>query len=272
MSSNKKLNVENMQPNILYFSKQCVHSQKFRQMLMKKPDLESTFIQLCVDGGGKIPKYVKSVPFIVVHDDKGQQLKLTDSSAFQWLHKQMEQLQGDFAAYDSGVMSSCLSDAYSFISDNGTTQAPVGHTFEWINEGEKPFNGTFGINTPNESTFGGGVDKRPKTDMERLIEERNRDLPQFQKPDSIDFTKPLNAPKRAESSYTPQARRQEARIAPSKRGIDFQNPNFKSMQQCAKQPAVKRPVNQPIRRAPVKNNTRPAIGGRALPAGWNRMR
>ena len=270
MSSNKKLNVENMQPNILYFSKQCAHSDKFRQMLMKKPDLESTFIQLCVDGGGKLPSYVRSVPFIVVHDTKGQQMRLTDGSAFQWLHKQMEQLQGDFAAYDLGVMSSCLSDTYSFISDNGTTQAPVGHTFEWINK-EKPFDGTFGINTPNESTFGGGVNKPPKTDMEKLVEDRNRDLPQFKKPDSIDFTKPLNAPKRAEASYTPQVRRQEAKIAPSKRGVDFQNPNFKPNQPI-RRAVVKKPVNQPIHRAPVKNNApRPAIRGRALPAGWNRM-
>lgn len=265
MSNNKKLNVENMQPNILYFSKQCAHSSKFRQMLMKKPDLEASFVQLCVDGGGKLPQYVRSVPFLVVHDEHGQQLRLTDSSAFQWLHKQMEQLQGDFAAYDSGVMSSSLSDQYSFISEEGTTQAPVGHTFEWINDGEKPFNGSFGgINTPSENTFGGGQDKRPKTDVEKLLEQRNRDIPRLQKPKEIDFSKPLHAPSRAASQYTAQVRRQEARIAPSKRGVDFCNPNFRANQPLGQ----KRPVNQPMN-APAK---RPQIGGRVLPAGWNRMK
>lgn len=255
-----------MQPNILYFSKQCLHSTRFRQMLIKKPDLEATFIKLCVDGGGKLPPYVKSVPFIVVHDTQGNQLRLTDSNAFGWLNQQMEQLAGDFEAYDGGVMSSSLSDCYSFLSDEGSTvNAPVGHTFEWINDSEKPFSGSFtGMNTPDEKTFGGGRDKIPKSDMDKLMESRNHDLPRLERPKEIDFRIPLNQQQqRAPASYVPSARQQEVKIAAPRQGVDFQNPRFQANQQT--------PVNQTIHRgAPTKRT--PNISGRALPPGWNRMR
>lgn len=270
----KKINVDNMQPNILYYSRQCLHSTRFRQMLIKKPDLESTFIKLCVDSGGKLPPYVTSVPFIVVHDSQGNQLRLTDSNAFGWLNQQMEQLAGDFEAYDGGVMSSSLSDCYSFLSDEGkTVDAPVGHTFQWINEQEKPFSGSFvGMNTPDEKTFGGGRDRMPKSDIDKLIESRNKDLPKLERPKEIDFRIPLNQQQtaavktRAPESYAQSARQREVRIAAPRQGVDFQNPKFQG-----NQPMKARPVNQTIHRAPPVKRS-PGINGRALPPGWNRMK
>jgi hypothetical protein len=235
---------------------------------MKKPDLESTFIQLCVDNltGNKLPPFVKSVPFIVVYDEKGQQLKLTDSAAFQWLNQKVEELAGNFEAYDSGVMSSSLSDSYAYISESGVCQAPTSHQFEWINTQEKPFLGSFSeatINTPNEETFGGGRDKAPKSDLEKIIEMRNRDLPNHQKPAEIDFSKPFHLqsnqqqqPNKQPQQYTPQARKQDVRMAAPQRGVDFQNPNF-NKQQPQQQRPLQQPVNRPI--APIQ--------GRALPRG-----
>jgi hypothetical protein len=279
----KKINVDNMQPNILYYSRQCLHSSRFREMLVKKPDLESTFIKLCVDGGGKLPPYVRSVPFIVVHDSQGAQLRLTDSNAFQWLNQQMEQLAGDFEAYDGGVMSSSLSDCYSFLSDEGSTvKAPVGHTFEWINDAEKPFNGTFsGMNTPDEKTFGGGTDRLPKSDIDKLIESRNQDLPKLQRPDEIDFRVPLNQQQhqRAPAAYAQSARQKEVRIPAPRQGVDFQSPRFQTGQPMMPRsgpvksgPIKSGPVNQSIHRAQPPKQRQAGINGRALPAGWNRMR
>lgn len=281
----KKINTENMQPNILYYSKQCVHSKRFRQMLMKKPDLESTFIQLCVDSGGKIPPFVKQVPFIVVYDERGQPLRLTDSSAFNWLNQRMEQLAGDFKAYDSGVMSSSLSDNYSYISENGANLT-TSHQFEWINDKEKPFLGSFGesINTPNESTFGGGNDKAPKSDMEKIMEQRNRDLPNFSKPAEIDFSKPFSQQPqsqqpRSAASYTPSVRKQEARIAPPQRGVDFQNPAFQNriaqqpqqrfQPQHPQQSQQRQQQQSPFQRPPVNQPIHRQVQGRALPSGWS---
>lgn len=251
---------------------------------MKKPDLESTFIQLCVDNSppNKLPPFVKSVPFIVVYNEQGQQLKLTDGAAFQWLNQKVEELAGNFEAYDSGVMSSSLSDTYAYISESGVCQAPTSHQFEWINTEEKPFLGSFSetstINTPNEETFGGGRDKAPKSDLEKIIEMRNRDLPNHQKPVEIDFSKPFhlqgggppNGLQPKPSQYTQQARKQDVRMAAPQRGVDFQNPNFGTrgaLQQPQQQQQQQRPVNRPLsiqgRAAPPIQ--RPPIQGRVLP-------
>lgn len=279
--ANRKLNLENVQPNILYYSKQCTHSKRFRHLLMKKPDLETTFIQLCVDNlpPNKLPPFVKSVPFIVVYNDQGQQLKLTDGAAFQWLNQKVEELAGNFEAYDSGVMSSSLSDTYAYISESGVCQAPTSHQFEWINTQEKPFLGSFSdtstIPTPNEETFGGGRDKAPKSDLEKIIEMRNRDLPNHQKPAEIDFSKPfhLQQPQQQQqppnaAQYTQQARKQDVRMAAPQRGVDFQNPNFGTQPMLSQQQRPQ-PINKPLniqgrvvqQRPPMKG----PIKGRVLP-------
>jgi|JI10StandDraft_1071094.scaffolds.fasta_scaffold125699_4 hypothetical protein len=272
--ANRKLNLENVQPNILYYSKQCTHSKRFRHLLMKKPDLETTFIQLCVDNlpPNKLPPFVKSVPFIVVYNDQGQQLKLTDGAAFQWLNQKVEELAGNFEAYDSGVMSSSLSDTYAYISETGVCQAPTSHQFEWINTQEKPFLGSFSdtstIPTPNEETFGGGRDKAPKSDLEKIIEMRNRDLPNHQKPAEIDFSKPFHLQQQQQqpnaAQYTQQARKQDVRMAAPQRGVDFQNPNFRTQPMPSQQrpQPINRPLNIHGAGAPMK---RPQIQGRALP-------
>lgn len=275
--ANRKLNLENVQPNILYYSKQCTHSKRFRHLLMKKPDLETTFIQLCVDNlpPNKLPPFVKSVPFIVVYNDQGQQLKLTDGAAFQWLNQKVEELAGNFEAYDSGVMSSSLSDTYAYISESGVCQAPTSHQFEWINTQEKPFLGSFSdtstIPTPNEETFGGGRDKAPKSDLEKIIEMRNRDLPNHQKPAEIDFSKPFHLqqqpqPQPNAAQYTQQARKQDVRMAAPQRGVDFQNPNFGTrpvQPQQQQRPPINKPLN--IQGRVVQQQQRPPIKGRVLP-------
>lgn len=244
------MNGQGVQRNILYFSKQCPHCTRFRQMLVKKPDLESKFIQLCVDNGGNLPRYVKSVPFIVVNEDKGRQLQLTDGAAFNWLKDQMDQHAGDFEAYDSGAMSSTLSDYFSYIGADGNAGAE--HTFEWL-PGHKSERTT--IMTPNETVYGGGLitrDQIPDDALEKINKQRMQDmqaLTQGQKrPQNIDFTKPLSQQQqqilqetREQQQYTEQARKQDARIPQSRQGIDFADPNFQNKYPSSRGPPQQQP-------------------------------
>ena len=264
------MNSQGVQRNILYFSKQCPHCERFRQLLVKKPDLEASFLQLCVDGGGKLPGYVRSVPFIVVYDEKGRQLRLTDSRAFGWLRQQMEQMAGDFAAYDSSVMSSQLSDQFSFINEQSSNNG-LQHNFEWI-DGHRPDSGRDYIATPKDSEYGGGLGqaKIAKSELDKIVEQRNRDIPQLNRrpPHEIDFTKPLNQQLPSQPNLAqrrkllnPEVRKRDARIRAPQRGVDFSNPNFGSA---------------PNPRPPIKRRQPPpqhaAFKGRKLPPGWQRRR
>ncbi len=216
---------------ILYFSKMCPHSTKFRQMLVKKPDVEAKFVQLCVDTlpREKLPRYVDSVPYIVVFDEKGRPINLGPNAAFAWLKEQLEQHAGDFEAYDSAVMGSTLSDTFAFICEDKEASSGAAHTFEWL-PGHRAERGST-MQTPNELSYGGGSNRQPAQPdnvLEKLIQQRNRDLPTInnQKPAEIDFSKSLSQPQQRQ--YTEATRKQEVRIAPQRKGIDFADPNFRA--------------------------------------------
>lgn len=263
-----------VQRNILYFSKQCAHCTKFRQLLIKKPDLEAKFVQLCVDtlARGKLPRYVDRVPFIVVYDEKGRQINLSSNNAFGWLKDQLEQHAGDFEAYDSTVMSSTLSDSFMFLNEDAESTSGAAHTYEWL-PGHRAERG--GMYTPNESLYGGGSNKIdvPDNALEKLMEQRRRELPMVndQKPPEIDFSLPLaqqqqqqrqapprvqqQPPQRPTQQYSEAARRQDVRIAPQRQGIDFANPNFRSGVSINRAPGLKPLAN-------IRNN---GPVGRRLP-------
>lgn len=218
---------------------------------MKKPDLESKFVQLSVDTGIQLPRDVRSVPFIIVYDDKGRQLRLTDTQAFYWLRDQMDRLAGDFEAFDSGGMSSSLSDNFAFIGNEAGTGSSLisaggglSHNYEFL-DGHRADNRGGGMYTPKESEYGGGNDNRmPKNALEKIIEQRNRDVlmpngPMTRRPTQIDFSKPLPEVAREERRlmqqqqdqsglYTEAARRRDARINQPRRGIDFEAPDFQA--------------------------------------------
>lgn len=248
------MNAEGAQRYILYFSNQCPHSAVFRQMLVKKPDLEAKFHQLSVDSNIQLPSDVKSVPFIIVYDEKGRQLRLTDTQAFYWLRDQMDRMAGDFEAFDLGGMSTALSDSFSFIGADtaGTGSSLISgggglsHNYEFL-EGHKADRQAAFMYTPKESEYGGGGgDKIPQNALERIIAQRNRDVPMDQRgtnagnrPMNIDFSKPLPEVEREQRRlieqmqkqrglYTEAARRRDARIAAPRRGVDFGAPDFQA--------------------------------------------
>lgn len=248
------MNAEGTQRYILYFSNQCPHSKVFRQMLVKKPDLEAKFHQLSVDSGIKLPPDVRSVPFIVVYDEKGRQMRLTDTQAFYWLRDQMDRMAGDFEAFDLGGMSTNLSDSFSFIGADtaGTGSSLISgggglsHNYEFL-EGHKAATNTDFMYTPKESEYGGGGgDKIPQNALEQIIAQRNREVPMDTRgtnagrpPTEIDFSKPLPDVEREQRRlmeqmqkqrglYTDAARRRDARIAQPRRGVDFEAPDFEA--------------------------------------------
>lgn len=276
----KRMNAEGVQRNILYFSKQCPHSDRFRQLLMKKPDIESNFMQICVDNGTKLPRYIRSVPFLVVFDEQGHSKHLTDAPAFDWLREQMNNYAGNFEAYDAGAMSSTLSDSFSFL---GEAASGAAHTFEWI-DGHRADSMRGSIMTPNESTYGGGNNSGktaiPKSELDKIMEQRNRDIPHNRvPPKEIDFTKPLQQQQQQTESedqrrsrYTASVRKRETRMTAPRNGVDFSNPRFRA-NVAAKQPIRRNPPpsarvgrgrgrGHPVRRAPQV--------GRKLPQGWSR--
>lgn len=211
-------------------------------MLVKKPDVESTFLQLCIDGaaGAKIPKYVVSVPFIVVYDEKGRQTQMTDNLAFNWLRVQLDKHAGDFEAYDSGCMSSLLSDHFSYI---GGDDVAAEHTFEWL-PGKKQDRAVESIYTPTDTTYGGGLANRDTNQgqqpdaLEKIMQRRNQEIPVIpksnqQRPAVPDFSKPASQQPAVPQKTIEQQqreRKQDPRIASSQRGIDFSDPNFKANQ------------------------------------------
>ena len=234
---------------ILYYSKRCPHSNNFRQMLVKKPDLEAKFLELCVDSGGKLPRYVDAVPFLVVHDEKGRQLHLKDGEAFNWLRQEIASHSGDFEAYDSAcVLSSTLSDNFAFV---GSEDGPgLSHNFEWLPGHQAENGGTMpdGMYTPNQATYGGEQQASaiPKSALDKYIEQRNMEVPLAQRgasgpgraPPEIDFTQPLPKysdryaheapPKRQPTQYEPKLRNRQVRMVAPQRGIDFTNPGFEA--------------------------------------------
>lgn len=275
----------------LYFSNQCQHSTRFRQMLIKKPDLEAKFIQLCIDKmpSGKIPKFVRSVPFIVVADEKGRPLHLTDSGAFNWLKRELDQHAGDFEAYDSTAMSSSLSDSFAFIDSETAHGSGAAHTFEWIDGHQADLGGAVhSLYTPQEDSYGGGMKDKyvPEDAMGKIMSQRSKDLEHFagvvtKPPDEIDFTKPLSQqafmkqPKREAAQYNEEARRREARQAlgpQSRQGIDFGDPNFKLSAPRSAPPPSRQPHQPPKGRGirPAAVVRRGGAGGVGVSQGRGR--
>lgn len=245
------------QRHVLYFSSNCPHCTQFRRMLVKKPDLEAKFVKVSVDGGRKPPSHVRQVPFVEVHDERGQKRALVGAQAFAWLRQQIEKHAGEFTAYDSCVMSSQISDMFSFVDQQDRA---LTHNFEWLTSDGVL---TGGLHTPDEETYGGGsVSQRKvvKTELDRIIEQRNRDVPlratgttgPGPRPPEIDFTQPAPrntaGPHRLSPQQIAQQRRRDARIRAPTRGIDFGAPSFSPGQSA------------PPRRAPPNAAHQPRLG------------
>ena len=132
------------------------------------------------------------MPTIVVYDERAQKQIHTDVDAFTWLKTHMEQLAGEFTAYDSGVMSSCLSDQWAFLESTDEGSKPMQRSYAWADH-----IGTLGVSAPlvagsGNQSFASSSKKSSQEDDEyqRYIARRNQELPVNGKP-SADKILPL---------------------------------------------------------------------------------
>lgn len=175
-------------PNVLFYSKYCQHCKKFAEILFKLPQINDKFIKISVDvKNQRLPSFVQTVPTIVVFEG-GQKHILTDSKAFAWINQYLEESSKiELVPYDMGVMSSSLSDGFSFIGDEAGKEAE--RTFAWVDKLE---NTRIGLIADNDAT-GLNSSKSMKLDdsqIERYKQERDRGVPVIQRPqENIDFTK-----------------------------------------------------------------------------------
>ena len=116
MLQNRQNSSESQRKNILYISKYCQWSKKFREALQKTP-LFNKFVQIYIDTPGvKYPPWLQRVPTIQIYDQNRKRQILTDKHAFEWLNQYCD-APVDLAAYNEGGegMSSSLSDCFAFL-------------------------------------------------------------------------------------------------------------------------------------------------------------
>ncbi len=166
-------------PNVLFYSKDCVHCKKFSQILFKLPNINSQFVKISVDVKNiRLPNYVKEVPTIVVFDDFKNKHVLNGSKAFEWLNQFLEEASKvEIVSYDIGVMGSSLSDKYSFLNEGEETE----HTFAFLDQLQNTH-----ITVPlNDPTL--GTSKVNTNELERYQTEREKAIPAIQRKSDINF-------------------------------------------------------------------------------------
>jgi hypothetical protein len=223
-------------PNILFFSKHCVHSKKFAELLFKLPHVNDKFIKISVDvRNQRLPSFVQSVPTIVVFEN-GQKAVLSDSKVFSWINQFLEEpSKVELTAYDNQSMSSSLSDGFSFI---GTEEGKeTEHTFAWMDRLQDTRIGLVADNSENAGPATNSQNMKLNDDqIERYRQERELGVQQAPKPqEKIDFTKMYEQEQGKTSgdqsviSQLQQFRQHQVRRGPTpKNAPDFQSGSFQA--------------------------------------------
>lgn len=169
---------------ILYFSEKCKFSMKFINQLKSNEELFKKCQKIEISKArGQIPPYVRSVPSLIVTANSKSSL-LVNKDLFSWLNsktvsKQSSNQQqggnGQIMDWDPLAMSGCgYSDNFSFI--NAPQEATM-KNFSFLEGAQQT------INCPQEGDNGGRSNedyskKQINQDFERLMEQRNADMPQ----------------------------------------------------------------------------------------------
>jgi glutaredoxin-related protein len=211
-------------PNVLFYSKDCVHCKKFSQMLFKLPDINAQFVKISVDVRNiRLPNYVKEVPTIVVFDDFKNKHVLNGSRAFEWLNQFLEEAsQVEIVSYDIGVMGSSLSDGFSFLDEGEETE----HTFAFLDQLQNTH-----ITVPlNDPTIGSS--KVNTNELERYQAERERGMPSIQRKSDVNFQQGFeqSGPHKISNSDVEKFKnlrsRQVARKPAPRRAPNFESSSF----------------------------------------------
>lgn len=152
-------------PNVLFYSNNCPHSQKFIKALQKNPSIFNTFLHVCVDKRGvKLPACVKSVPTIVVQDSSNRRQILTDYRAFEWLNYVID-VPVEIGSFQPGHMGTKLSDDYSCLDGSESNE----NSFAFLDELNKHY-----IFTPKDTESQRAYDQT-EINFNQLEEARRND-------------------------------------------------------------------------------------------------
>lgn len=209
-------------PNVLFYSKDCIHCKKFGQILYKLPQIDGQFVKISVDVKNiKLPNYVTEVPTIVVFDDFKNKHVLKGSRAFEWLNQFLEDASKvEITCYEEGVMGSSLSDRFAFLNEEETE-----HTFAFL---DQMYNTqiTVPVNDPSMNSS-----KVKSSELERYKAERDNNLPNIQKRD-VEFKKDSTGPHKINQNDVERfqnLRNQVNKKPPPKRAPNFESSTFSPM-------------------------------------------
>ena len=164
---------------VLFYSKNCAHSKKFLEALVKNPSLSSVIRKVSVDHPDqqRIPPMVTSVPTLIV---RGLNRPLVGEQVFSWLENETK---GSSAAAADDLMSFAFNakDNYTFIEGANDANLACSNVADW--------NRDYHINAPMDSNSdkkhgGGGGGGGGPSDLAKYREDRNNSIrtPNTQKP------------------------------------------------------------------------------------------
>jgi hypothetical protein len=162
---------------VLFYSKNCAHSKKFLEALVKNASLNSVIRKVSVDNPDqqRIPPLVTSVPTLIV---RGLNRPLVGEQVFSWLENETK---GSSAAAADDLMSFAFNakDNYTFIEGANDSNLACGNVADW--------NQDYHINAPVDSNSdkkqhasvsqsGGGGGGGGGGDLAKYREDRNNNL------------------------------------------------------------------------------------------------
>lgn len=157
---------------VLFYSKNCAHSKKFLEALIKNASLSSVIRKVSVDNPEqRIPPMVTSVPTLIV---RGLNRPLVGEQVFSWLENETK---GSSAAAADDLMSFAFNakDNYTFIEGANDSNLACGNVADW--------NQDYHINAPMDSNSdkkqggGGGAPQGGGGgggDLAKFREDRNK--------------------------------------------------------------------------------------------------
>ena len=148
--------------HLLFYSKSCIHSEKFISILKQFPTVDSLFKKHAVEDLQQLPDSLEQVPAVVVN---GEHL-LEGSDAFNWLEKQVK--DSFSAGPDLDKKSGYSSElGYSFLGDQKMDELNTS-TFSSVNLKKE------GVQQQNDNNPPKGVSKK-ENDMNRALEQYQRE-------------------------------------------------------------------------------------------------
>tara|TARA_B110000037_G_C17112416_1_gene502443 strand:+ start:1595 stop:2125 length:531 start_codon:yes stop_codon:yes gene_type:complete len=138
-----------MSEQILFYSKNCSFCTELLNKLYKNKEILEKIILININNHQlQIPRYIKSVPSLLVND-KGNINVLTDNELFEWVDAEINKLRSSILDWDPTTMSG-YSGAFSFIGDEDSKND---RNYTFLTNVKQ-----YKINTPDADSINGSND------------------------------------------------------------------------------------------------------------------